>query len=1159
MNNSRYLQFLTRLKERLDFLKKNPQAQEIIDVPRSTFELYIKSFRSNLDERIKQGFPPHNLSDPNYIDALVGQIDFFVGEARESGTDKQLLANMPAIKNLVAGYESSQQLKQKIDKDLQTWKKIYESQLATYNKHVVENLQAQFAQEIHSLPKDKRESLAKNIANTIQNQGLGGIQTPEQTKEIIKQITRQALQEEIARAEDYQAAEITARPQAIEEIVNRTAQNLEQETWGIRQEQFHLDEQQLNSSLALQSPQHNLNAYLLSVIALNLPAEAADPEIISSLTGEIIGRIHAPPNITEAQYKDYIEQTVRQVLTYPKAKKILAEKGVTLSPSQQEQIADAVPSSPEVVHNAFVFSQSPEALAIGQMAAGGFGGTPRATQAPMATLPNITLGTNINAPSGSILYVLNSQGEPGHIFTALASPRAGNELFKYFATLGPFRSFGGFILDAIPGAPKLDYLHLSLEYLRDMKIGLEDQRKSLLALLNGTASAKDIPLLEKQLGIRVTEKYQLERKLGETENRLKILDPIWKQVEKHPFLRGAHRLFFGETDPFTGKITRWGLYHILHPINALKNQIIFRNIFLGLGFSSVFDVFSYSVKYGSESGVYVAEEILKQFFMLVVKYALYRSGIYTIVKVPGLPGGRFVFKPWYDIKLKLKEGLYKTILKPGWEATKTAFKTVTTKAAAGLTKAAAGTGIKALGAKILLKIGEFLGKAAAKLLAALAAAATAIGTIISVVLLALQVWDFIRPLIEQIFKAIRDAVALLAASLLSMFSPTAIIGGLATGFSFGTYVGLVTMNPVAGLVVFGASSVASTVFYQLAMNMGASLGKGLMSAVSLGGNLLQGLTGAASSIVSSTFSVLAISGIFTLVGSLIIVFHEVVAFWIPTEATTLQSKYIDVGKKADFGGNIGQPIKYTLTVSANKSKLTNIKISDTTVSTCKGTSPSIPERNFTSQIPAEVLPSNPLVLIFEVATNQQFNDCLINNTAYVTADVPDAKLTGEKSFSMASVTIGNPPISVPSMWPTTNGCITQGPGGSDSHYYSGHTQAIDINHSLMNKPALATFNGGVSLVVRGHPTYGNYVIVSGTSQTGGFTVLYAHLQTIAVTQGQQVKLGNTVGTIGQTGNAVGIHLHYEFQGLKMAPPYIPQAVPACVGRATEGGTCNICW
>ena len=54
--------------------------------------------------------------------------------------------------------------------------------------------------------------------------------------------------------------------------------------------------------------------------------------------------------------------------------------------------------------------------------------------------------------------------------------------------------------------------------------------------------------------------------------------------------------------------------------------------------------------------------------------------------------------------------------------------------------------------------------------------------------------------------------------------------------------------------------------------------------------------------------------------------------------------------------------------------------------------------------------------------------------------------------------------------------------------------------------------------------YGNLVVVD---HGGGVSTAYAHQSTTAVTCGQNVSQGSTVGYIGSTGNSTGPHLHFE--------------------------------
>lgn len=73
-------------------------------------------------------------------------------------------------------------------------------------------------------------------------------------------------------------------------------------------------------------------------------------------------------------------------------------------------------------------------------------------------------------------------------------------------------------------------------------------------------------------------------------------------------------------------------------------------------------------------------------------------------------------------------------------------------------------------------------------------------------------------------------------------------------------------------------------------------------------------------------------------------------------------------------------------------------------------------------------------------------------------------------------------------------------------------------------------------VVRARPNgaYGNMVEVS---HAEGFVTRYAHLQSILVQPGQQLRAGDRVGLLGNTGRSTGPHLHYEviYRGQAMHP------------------------
>lgn len=89
--------------------------------------------------------------------------------------------------------------------------------------------------------------------------------------------------------------------------------------------------------------------------------------------------------------------------------------------------------------------------------------------------------------------------------------------------------------------------------------------------------------------------------------------------------------------------------------------------------------------------------------------------------------------------------------------------------------------------------------------------------------------------------------------------------------------------------------------------------------------------------------------------------------------------------------------------------------------------------------------------------------------------------------------------------------------------------AIDIigNVSPINGAAVcAAGNGTVSYVTNDNwgGGYGKHVIIY---HGNGYATLYAHMQRVDVSVGQQVTVGTQLGLVGMTGSATGPHLHFE--------------------------------
>lgn len=102
-------------------------------------------------------------------------------------------------------------------------------------------------------------------------------------------------------------------------------------------------------------------------------------------------------------------------------------------------------------------------------------------------------------------------------------------------------------------------------------------------------------------------------------------------------------------------------------------------------------------------------------------------------------------------------------------------------------------------------------------------------------------------------------------------------------------------------------------------------------------------------------------------------------------------------------------------------------------------------------------------------------------------------------------------------------------GGKKSQGLHGYN-AVDIA-SPIGTPIVASAEG-VVIVARfsgWNGGYGKYVVIS---HPNGTQTLYGHMNSVSVEQGQLIKQGESIGTLGNTGKSTGPHLHFEIRGAK---------------------------
>jgi murein DD-endopeptidase MepM/ murein hydrolase activator NlpD len=110
------------------------------------------------------------------------------------------------------------------------------------------------------------------------------------------------------------------------------------------------------------------------------------------------------------------------------------------------------------------------------------------------------------------------------------------------------------------------------------------------------------------------------------------------------------------------------------------------------------------------------------------------------------------------------------------------------------------------------------------------------------------------------------------------------------------------------------------------------------------------------------------------------------------------------------------------------------------------------------------------------------------------------------------------------VYPTFNFHLTEMFGVPGPYWASGYHTGIDFA-TAYGTPVVAVGNGTVVHTGWDGP-YGNQVRVR---LPNGDQVWYNHLSSIEVTAGRPVRKGQRLGRVGETGNAFGYHLHFEYR------------------------------
>jgi virulence factor Mce-like protein len=144
-----------------------------------------------------------------------------------------------------------------------------------------------------------------------------------------------------------------------------------------------------------------------------------------------------------------------------------------------------------------------------------------------------------------------------------------------------------------------------------------------------------------------------------------------------------------------------------------------------------------------------------------------------------------------------------------------------------------------------------------------------------------------------------------------------------------------------------------------------------------------------------------------------------------------------------------------------------------------------------------------------------------------------APLTSSAPVDLNASNVANPSItSVGFQWPI-KGAITSPFGQRGSEFHEG----LDIDGETGDPIGAAA--AGTVVMASPFSGYGNAVIID---HGHGITTLYGHMSAFAVSAGDRVLQGQTLGAVGSTGHSTGSHLHFEIRvnGVPVDPlPYLP--------------------
>ena len=149
--------------------------------------------------------------------------------------------------------------------------------------------------------------------------------------------------------------------------------------------------------------------------------------------------------------------------------------------------------------------------------------------------------------------------------------------------------------------------------------------------------------------------------------------------------------------------------------------------------------------------------------------------------------------------------------------------------------------------------------------------------------------------------------------------------------------------------------------------------------------------------------------------------------------------------------------------------------------------------------------------------------------AAAAAQKASAGASSSSSNSSSTTTASTKPVQTTSggggyVWPCPSSYRVSCPYGWRICPFHGRELHTGVDISASYGASILAAKGGVVVLSTYGSSYGNYVVLS---HGDGTRTLYAHMSSRAVSAGQTVSQGQTIGYVGSTGSSTGNHLHFE--------------------------------